>query len=133
MSDEKKKPNRKKSVMVSIRVTPEDAKRINKKIEASKLSKSDFLLRAIDNTNVVLITDLTETIIELKRQGHNLNQAVKYAHETGGKLQALNNLNAAIKECRDAYETLIALSYATENNLVRAGRYNYKTPNSDNE
>ena len=47
---------------------------IKKKIEKSKLTQSEYLLRSALDKNILVVEGLKEILIELSREGNNLNQ-----------------------------------------------------------
>ncbi|GHU60062.1 hypothetical protein AGMMS49975_28660 [Clostridia bacterium] len=46
-------------------------------------SKTEFLIRCMSDKPLMSIKDIDKILAELKRQGNNLNQAMRYANETG--------------------------------------------------
>lgn len=48
-------------------------------------SRADFVLALLDEKPVVVVESLTATLVELKRQGNNLNQIARLLHG-GGQL-----------------------------------------------
>ena len=74
------------------------------KASKSGLSRTDFLIRTLTNKPVTVIANGGEILQELKRQGNNLNQAVRncyfYPDEKGKVL-------SAVAECKRAYRALL--------------------------
>ncbi|CUU51206.1 plasmid mobilization protein [Clostridium beijerinckii] len=53
---------------------------IKKKVEKSKLSQQDYLLKCALNKKIIIIDDIKELVKELKRIGNNLNQLTRSIH-----------------------------------------------------
>ena len=79
---------------------------IDEKVKTSGLSRTDFLIRALTDKPVVVFERSGEILQELKRQGNNLNQAVRrcYFHPNE-KEQVLS----AATECKRAYRALLSV------------------------
>ena len=69
--------NRTRPFAYIFRANEREKNLINKAIEASGLTMTEFVIRAITGKPVVVIDHASEMLSELKRQGNNLNQAVK--------------------------------------------------------
>lgn len=72
-----KKVNRTRPYAYSFRVSADEKALIDSKVSASGLSRTDYLIRALSDKPIVSIENGNEILAELKRQGNNLNQAVK--------------------------------------------------------
>lgn len=68
---------RTKNKQFNFYVSEKDYNAINKKIEKSKLSKQDYLTKCALDKEIIVVEDLKNIFIELKRQGVNLNQIAK--------------------------------------------------------
>ena len=103
---EKKTVKRNRPITYSFRVSERERRIIDEKIKSSGLSRTDFLIRALTNKSVTVIANGGEILQELKRQGNNLNQAVRncyfYPDEKGKVL-------SAAAECKRAYRTLLSV------------------------
>jgi flagellin-specific chaperone FliS len=71
-----------------------DFEQIKKKVEKSKLSQQDYLLKCALNKDIIVIDDIKELVTELKRIGNNLNQLTR-AINTGdlpniGEVEKMN-------------------------------------------
>lgn len=51
-----------------------ELEQIKKKVKKSKLTQSDYLLRCALDKNILVVEGLKEILIELSREGNNLNQ-----------------------------------------------------------
>lgn len=52
----------------------EELEQIKKKVKKSKLTQSEYLLRCALDKNILVVEGLKEILIELSREGNNLNQ-----------------------------------------------------------
>lgn len=68
---------RKKEKQIKFYADEKEFQQIKKKIEKSKLTQQDYLLRCALDKEIIVIEDLKNIFIELKRQGVNLNQIAK--------------------------------------------------------
>lgn len=89
----------------SFRVTEEEKIRIEKKIEKSKLTKSDYLRKSVLDKKIIVVEGLPEYTQELQRIGNNLNQLTKAVNkgiveDTGDKLKDIK------KEFNEAWQQL---------------------------
>jgi len=73
----KTQENRKRNIQVKFFVDEKELETIEKKIEKSKLSKSDYLRKCSLEKEILVIEEFKEFFIELKKQGTNINQIAK--------------------------------------------------------
>ena len=103
---EKKTVKRNRSITYSFRVSERERRIIDEKVKTSGLSRTDFLICALTDKPVSVIANGGEILQELKRQGNNLNQAVRncyfYPDEKGKVL-------SAAAECKRAYRALLSV------------------------
>ena len=71
---------------------------IDKAISASGLTMREFIIRAIINKPVIVIERGGEMLAELKRQGNNLNQAVRSSYFGADTEREIKNCIAYLKE-----------------------------------
>ena len=103
---EKKTVKRNRPITYSFRVSERERRIIDEKVKASGLSRTDFLIRALTDKPVVVFESSGEVLQELKRQGNNLNQAVRRCHfHPNEKEQVLS----AAAECKRAYRALLSV------------------------
>lgn len=100
-----KKVKRTRPYAYSFRVSAEEKQLIDSKVKASGLSKTDFLIKALSDTPIVCIDNGAEILSELKRQGNNLNQAVK-SNYFGDITE--QELLSVLNECKTVYRKLSA-------------------------
>lgn len=72
-----KMENRKREKQIKFYVDEKELEKIEKKIEKSKLSKSDYLRKCSLEKEILVIEEFKEFFIELKKQGTNINQMAK--------------------------------------------------------
>ena len=96
-------PNRTRKRQVSFRCTATEEEVIDRKVQESGMSKTDYLIRTLSEHEIKVYPGLREILVELKRQGVNLNQALRYAHNDKSKLpelrEAIRNCNAFYSQC----------------------------------
>ena len=75
-------------------------------MKTSGLSRTDFLIRALTDKPVVVIDGGNEMLAELKRQGNNLNQAVRNCYFYPDEK---DKVLSAAAECKRAYRMLLSV------------------------
>lgn len=75
--EEKKKPNRKRTKQFSIRVTEEEFKELQEKIEQSGMSQREFAVKALLECKVTNTDGIKELLPQLGKLGNNLNQIAR--------------------------------------------------------
>ena len=103
---EKKKANRNRPITYSIRLSEEERQLIDDKVKTSGLSRTDFLIRALTDKPVSVIANGGEILQELKRQGNNLNQAVRNCYFYPDEK---DKVLSAAAECKRAYRALLSV------------------------
>ena len=86
MSKNNKKRNEKdikrtRNKSFNLRFSEKEFELLNEKIKKSKLNRTDFILKCIENKDVIIIENLTETIVEIRKQGVNINQMARAINE----------------------------------------------------
>ena len=69
------------------------------------MSRTDFLIRVLTDKPVSVIANGGEILQELKRQGNNLNQAVRNCYFYPDEK---DKVLSAIADCKAAYRALLA-------------------------
>lgn len=115
---EKKRYNRKRDNQIIIRFSDEELAELNEAIEKSGLSKTDYFLQLLRNSNVIIMTDLKEICVELKRQGINLNQTLRHQHEN----EFTEKIKNAIQSCNELYEKAKNIFIAADNKIQKVRR-----------
>lgn len=100
--------NRLRNRMINFRCTEEEYRIITDKIQKSGKSNTAFLIETLLNKEIIihsgiegLLRELQREADEIKRQGINLNQALRYTH---ADKNALPELNDAIKNNVELYK-----------------------------
>ena len=99
-----------------IRFSDEELAELNQAIAESGLSKTDFFLQLLRKKNIIIVSDLKEICVELKRQGINLNQALRHYHETG----FAEKIKSAIYNCNELYEKAKNIFLESETKIQKA-------------
>lgn len=76
--------NRTKDKQVKFWVDETELEQIKKKVKKSKLNQSDYLLRSALDKNIIVVDGLKEILIELSREGNNLNQISRALNQGEG-------------------------------------------------
>ena len=95
--------NRTRPYSYSFRVSEREKKTIESKVKQSGMTKTDYLIQALSDKPVVVVPNASEILLELKRQGNNLNQAVKNGH-FGYNTQIA--LRSAVDELKKLYRKI---------------------------
>ena len=103
---EKKTVKRNRAITYSFRVSERERRIIDEKVKTSGLSRTDFLIRALTDKPVTVIANGGEILQELKRQGNNLNQAVRNCYFYPDEK---DKVLSAAAECKRAYRTLLSV------------------------
>jgi hypothetical protein len=91
---------RTRNKQIILRATEKEYELIQKKVEKSKLRQNEFLLKCALQKDIIVIDGLKDLLLELIREGKNLNQIAK----------ALNqNENSNLNEITELKEKLIDL------------------------
>lgn len=96
--------NRTRPKQIVIRLNDEEYEAIKKKIERSKMSQQEYLIRACTNKPIVVIDGVMELTSELKRIGNNLNQITRACHE--GKADCKDEVAVIEKELGEVWQLL---------------------------
>ncbi|WP_283697275.1 plasmid mobilization protein [Clostridium perfringens] len=89
--------NRKREKQIKFYVNEKEYDQIKKKVKKSKLKQQEYLIKSALNKKIIVIDGLKEILLELSREGNNLNQIAKKINEGGQKdikemKNKLNNL-----------------------------------------
>lgn len=98
-----KKVNRARPYAYSFRVSAQEKELIDGKVKASGMNRTEYLIRALSDKPIVSIGNGNEILAELKRQGNNLNQAVK--NNYFGDITE-QELLSVVDECKNVYRKL---------------------------
>ena len=90
--------NRTRPFAYTFRTNEKEKNLIDKAISASGLTMREFILRSITDKPVIVIERSGEILAELKRQGNNLNQAVRSSYFGADTEREIKNCIAHLKE-----------------------------------
>jgi uncharacterized protein (DUF1778 family) len=110
-------PNLKRNKAITLRITPEEYERVQKKIAtANRKNQTDFFLALLDRKPIVVIEDLRAMLQELKRHGNNLNQVSRKLNEysTFGE-----SATKVMNECWVAYRNINKLEKEVIDALIQ--------------
>ena len=97
---------RSRARIINFRCSQDEYNYITQKINISGRSKTEFLLDTLKGKEINIYPGITETLTELKRQGINLNQAVRYAHYDQIRV---TELAETIKNCNELYSKFLEI------------------------
>ena len=109
---------RKRKNQIIIRCSDDELLELNKATEESGLSRTDFFLSVLHNGSVIIIEDLQDICIELKKQGVNLNQSLRFAYQYGDNTELMKS----VQNCNNLYEQTKNLCIATESKAKKKRR-----------
>ena len=97
--------NRTRPFAYTFRATDKERQIIDEKMKQSGLTMTEFVIRAIRSEERTVVENAGEILTELKRQGNNLNQAVRnYYYDNDTRAELLS----CVKDLRQTYKTIIA-------------------------
>ncbi len=98
--------NRTRPFAYTFRATDKERQIIDEKIKQSGISMTEFVIRAITGKPINVVEHASELLAELKRQGNNLNQAVRnYYYDNDTRAEILD-CTAKLKEL---YQSIVAV------------------------
>lgn len=99
--------NRTRNKAVTLRMTEEEYSFFQTQMKKSEANnQTDFFLDVLRKKQITVIDDLVPLLVELKRQGNNLNQIARQLNE---KAQFGTEAEKVMNECFLAYKKLIDL------------------------
>lgn len=103
----KPEPVRRRSEVMKLRLSPDELAYITEQAKAAGMSRTDYLMAAAKGEPVIVIQDVPRLLVELRKEGVNLNQAVRLAHEKGSA--NLPDLQAALQRCAEAQAEVVRM------------------------
>ena len=97
--------NRKRDKQIKFYVTEKEYKEIKKKVEKSKLKQTDYLIKSALNKKIIVVDGLKEILLELSREGNNLNQIAKKINE--GEQIDIKEMKKNLMELWDLIEKIL--------------------------
>ncbi|MCI9519249.1 MAG: DUF1778 domain-containing protein [Clostridia bacterium] len=104
--------NRTRPFAYTFRATDKERQIIDQKIKQSGLTMTEFVIRAITDKPVTVVESAGEILTELKRQGNNLNQAVRNYY---CDIDTRTELNSCARKLKELYAALIAATNGKNN------------------
>ena len=99
---------RTRSNQVSFRLSDKEYALLQKKLEVSGLSLTEFFIETIRGKEIIIISDFLPLLGELKRQGVNLNQLARRVNQFSPVSE--REILITLQECQDTYRRLYELS-----------------------
>lgn len=96
---------RKRPFAYTFRATAKEKKLIDAKLQAGGLTMTEFIIRSITDKPVIVIDGGSEMLAELKRQGNNLNQAVRNCYFFP---EEKKEVLSAVADCKATYRALLS-------------------------
>ncbi len=100
--------NRSRPKQIVIRANQKEFERIKGRVEKSKLTQNEYLLRSVLDKEIIVIEGMKDLTIELKRIGNNLNQLTRAVHE--GKANCSKELSEINEEMKEVWQLLRSLT-----------------------
>lgn len=95
--------NRTRPFAYIFRTNEKEKNLIDKAIAASGLTMTEFVIRAITGKSIIVVEHASELLAELKRQGNNLNQAVRNSYNG---LATEEEIRSCIAELKKLYRRI---------------------------
>jgi len=93
---------------IVIRASEKEIEKIKNKVEKSKLTQNEYLVRSALNKKIVVVDGLIDASIQLKKIGTNLNQITKKVNQ--GEIPYSEELAEIQKEVKNIWQSLRQLS-----------------------
>lgn len=103
----KPEPVRRRSENLRLRLTPDELAYLTEQAELAGMSRTDYIMAAAQGSPVIVIDNVPQLLQELRRQGANLNQAVRLAHQT--RSVELPALKEALQRCAEAQAEVVRM------------------------
>ena len=99
---------RTRSHQVSFRLSDKEYALLQRKLAASGLSLTEFFIETISKGKVIVINDFIPLLLELKRQGVNLNQLTRRINQFSPTSE--REIITTLQQCQNTYRRLYELS-----------------------
>ncbi|EDT70039.1 MobC, Bacterial mobilisation protein [Clostridium perfringens D str. JGS1721] len=97
--------NRKREKQIKFYVNEKEYDQIKKKVEKSKLKQQEYLIKSALNKKIIVIDGLKEILLELSREGNNLNQIAKKINE--GEQRDIKEMKNKLNDLWDLIEKIL--------------------------
>lgn len=99
--------NRTRNKQIVIRTTEKEYEQIKKRVERSKMTQNEFIIKCLTKTPINVLNGLPEAIKELKSIGNNLNQLTRAVHQ--GKTNSKEEVEKLNEEVQNLWQLLKSL------------------------
>lgn len=96
---------RKREKQIKFYVNEKEYDQIKKKVEKSKLKQQEYLIKSALNKKIIVIDGLKEILLELSREGNNLNQIAKKINE--GEQKDIKEMKNKLNNLWDLIEKIL--------------------------
>ena len=97
--------NRRREKQIKFYVNEKEYDQIKKKVEKSKLKQQEYLIKSALNKKIIVIDGLKEILLELSREGNNLNQIAKKINE--GEQRDIKEMKNKLNNLWDLIEKIL--------------------------
>ena len=97
--------NRKRDKQIKFYVNEKEYEQIKKNVEKSKLKQQEYLIKSALNKKIIVIDGLKEILLELSREGNNLNQIAKKINE--GEQKDIKEMKNKLNNLWDLIEKIL--------------------------
>lgn len=97
--------NRKREKQIKFYVNEKEYDQIKRKVEKSKLKQQEYLIKSALNKKIIVIDGLKEMLLELSREGNNLNQIAKKINE--GEQKDIKEMKNKLNNLWDLIEKIL--------------------------
>lgn len=97
--------NRKREKQIKFYVNEKEYEEIKKKVEKSKLNQQEYLIKSALNKKIIVVDGLKEILLELSREGNNLNQIAKKINE--GEQKDIKEMKNKLNNLWDLIEKIL--------------------------
>ena len=97
--------NRKRDKQIKFYVNEKEYEQIKKNVEKSKLKQQEYLIKSALNKKIIVVDGLKEILLELSREGNNLNQIAKKINE--GEQKDIKEMKNKLNNLWDLIEKIL--------------------------
>lgn len=97
--------NRKRNKQIKFYVNEKEYEQIKRKVEKSKLKQQEYLIKSALNKKIIVVDGLKEILLELSREGNNLNQIAKKINE--GEQKDIKEIKNKLNNLWDLIEKIL--------------------------
>ena len=97
--------NRKREKQIKFYVNEKEYDQIKKKVKKSKLKQQEYLIKSALNKKIIVVDGLKEILLELSREGNNLNQIAKKINE--GEQKDIKEMKNKLNDLWDLIEKIL--------------------------